>query len=284
MAIAQLRNPIFESASTVPVRVTEPAAASAATEPHRLVGRAVLHVVGPAERTAHPVRPSPLNEPLLGCGIVREQLEQFRERQTLAAVIPWCLVSHVPRLPSWCDTQKCALTSALAPFDISPFLKLAPAMDHPELGLTDPTQAEALLAGFADAGAAAGSSKGGDRASLRLHPADEQLIAAAAAVCGRVVVAVMAGSAVVMPWLDTVDAALMVWYPGSEGGHALADVLFGHAEPGGRLPFAIPHEESDLVDFDRDAETAVSTPAARPPISPSVTASATPRSNSATPR
>ena len=137
------------------------------------------------------------------------------------------------------------------------FLKLAPALDHPELGLADPTQAESLLAGFGDAGAVAGSSKGGDRASLRLHPADEQLIAAAAAVCDRVVVAVMAGSAVVMPWLDTVDAALMVWYPGSEGGHALADVLFGQSEPGGRLPFAVPRHESDLVDFDRDADTAV---------------------------
>ena len=137
------------------------------------------------------------------------------------------------------------------------FLKLAPPLDHPELGCTDPSQVEAMLAGFSDAGAVAGSAKGGDRASLRLHPEDEQLIAEVAAACDRVVVAVMAGSAVVMPWLDTVDAALMVWYPGSEGGHALADVLFGQAEPGGRLPFAVPRQESDLVDFDRDAETAV---------------------------
>ena len=136
------------------------------------------------------------------------------------------------------------------------FLQLAPPMDHPELGLADPAQLEALAAGFGDGGAAAGTSQGGDRASLRLHPEDEQLIASAAEVCDRVVVAVMAGSAVVMPWLDSVAAALMVWYPGSEGGHALADVLFGQAEPGGRLPFAVPHDESDLVDFDRDATTA----------------------------
>ena len=66
----------------------------------------------------------------------------------------------------------------------------------------------------------------------------------------------MAGSAVVMPWLDAVSAALMVWYPGSEGGHAVADVLLDHAEPGGQLPFAVPRDEADLVDFDRDAETA----------------------------
>ncbi len=137
------------------------------------------------------------------------------------------------------------------------FMELAPPADHPELGVTDPAQFEAVAGDFGDSGAVAGSSKGGDRTSLRLHPDDEQLIAAAAAVCDRVVVAVMAGSAVVMPWLDSVSAALMVWYPGSEGGHALADVLFGQREPGGRLPFAIPHEESDLVDFDRDATTTV---------------------------
>ena len=137
------------------------------------------------------------------------------------------------------------------------FVELAPPMDHPDLGFTDPSQLDALAAGFGDGGAVAGSSQGGDRASLRLHTDDEQLIADAAAACGRVVVAVMAGSAVVMPWLESVPAALMVWYPGSEGGNALADVLFGEAEPGGRLPFAIPRDESDLVDFDRDADTAV---------------------------
>ena len=139
----------------------------------------------------------------------------------------------------------------------SVFMALAPPMDHPELGFTDPSQVETLASGFGNGGAVAGTSQGGDRASLRLHPGDEQLIADARAACDRVVVAVMAGSAVVMPWLETVDAALMVWYPGSDGGHALADVLLGRAEPGGRLPFALPHEESDLVDFDRDADTAV---------------------------
>ena len=136
------------------------------------------------------------------------------------------------------------------------FLELAPAMDHPELGFGDPAEMEVLDSGFEDGGAVEGASQGGDRASLRLHPEDEKLIADARRVCDRVIVAVMAGSAVVMPWLDSVSAALMVWYPGSEGGHALADVLSGRAEPAGRLPFAVPYDESDLVDFDRDAESA----------------------------
>ena len=134
-------------------------------------------------------------------------------------------------------------------------LALAPPMDHPELGFVDPAQTDAFFIAVAERGAG-GAPSGGDRASLRLHPADEDLIAAARAVSDRVVVAVMAGGAVVMPWLDTVAATLMVWYPGSEGGHAFADVLTGRAEPGGRLPFAVPRAISDLVDFDPDAEMA----------------------------
>ncbi|MEN8160483.1 MAG: glycoside hydrolase family 3 C-terminal domain-containing protein, partial [Myxococcota bacterium] len=101
---------------------------------------------------------------------------------------------------------------------------------------------------------AQGFAAGGDRRSLRLHADDEALIRAAAARSPRVVVAVMAGSAVLMPWLDDVQAALLLWYPGMEGGHALADVLTGASEPGGRLPFAIPQGEDDLVPFEIDAD------------------------------
>ena len=69
------------------------------------------------------------------------------------------------------------------------------------------------------------------------------------------VVAVMSGSAVVMPWVDAPAATLLLWYPGMEGGHALAAVLTGAVAPGGRLPFAIPADETDLVHFDPDATT-----------------------------
>ncbi|MEL7207480.1 MAG: glycoside hydrolase family 3 C-terminal domain-containing protein, partial [Actinomycetota bacterium] len=102
----------------------------------------------------------------------------------------------------------------------------------------------------------AGFLPGGDRRSLRLHPGDEELIAHVAERSERVVVAVMSGSAVVMPWLEDVAATLMIWYPGMEGGHAVADILTGRAEPGGRLPFAVPRDEPDLVEFDPDASEA----------------------------
>jgi beta-glucosidase len=94
---------------------------------------------------------------------------------------------------------------------------------------------------------------GGDRASLRLSDADERLIAAAADRHPNVVVAVMCGSAVMMPWVESVSATLVIWYPGVEGGTALADVIAGDAEPAGRLPFAIPTDSEHLVDFDRTA-------------------------------
>jgi beta-glucosidase len=94
---------------------------------------------------------------------------------------------------------------------------------------------------------------GGDRATLRLSAADEALIAAATARSDRVVVAVVCGSAVVMPWAESVAAVLVCWYSGVEGGAAVADVLSGDAEPAGRLPFSIPHSEAHLVEFDRNA-------------------------------
>jgi beta-glucosidase len=102
-----------------------------------------------------------------------------------------------------------------------------------------------------------GFSPGGDRRSLRLHGSDEALITSAVAACPRVVVAVMGGSATVMPWLEDVPATILVWYPGMEGGRAFADVLAGTVEPGGRLPFAVPRHESQLVAFDPDADTVV---------------------------
>jgi len=98
---------------------------------------------------------------------------------------------------------------------------------------------------------------GGDRRSLRLHAGDEGLVAAAAAACPRTVAVVMGGSAVVMPWLDQVPATLLVWYPGMEGGRALADVLTGVTEPGGRLPFALPTDEAHLAPFDPGADAVV---------------------------
>jgi beta-glucosidase len=101
-----------------------------------------------------------------------------------------------------------------------------------------------------------GFSKGGDRRSLRLHPRDEALIGAVAAANPRTVVAVVAGSAVVVSgWADRVPAIVQSWYGGMEAGNGLADVLFGDVDATGRLPFSVPVGESDLPQFEPDSET-----------------------------
>ena len=93
--------------------------------------------------------------------------------------------------------------------------------------------------------------RGGDRRSLTLRDEDEELIIAVAAANDRTIVALECGSAVIMErWRRLVPAILMLWYPGMEGGHALADIVLGRANPGGRLPFAIPTDAAHLAPFD----------------------------------
>ena len=97
---------------------------------------------------------------------------------------------------------------------------------------------------------------GGDRRDLRLHAEDVALIGAVAKVSARTVVVVIGGGTIVLdPWDADVAAVLLAWYPGMEGGRAVADVLLGHAEPAGRLPMAIPHRQADLPQVDWDAST-----------------------------
>lgn len=96
---------------------------------------------------------------------------------------------------------------------------------------------------------------GGDRVDLALSGDDQALVRAVAAVAADTVVVLMGGSAILTTgWSEDVGAIVHAWYPGIEGGHALADLLFGRANPSGHLPFAIPHRTADLVAFDRDAE------------------------------
>ena len=103
---------------------------------------------------------------------------------------------------------------------------------------------------------ASGFGEGGDRRSLRLSSDDEALVQSVAATNPNTVVVVMGGSATVMEsWRHAVPGIVVLWYPGVEGGHALADVLLGIVNPSGRLPFTIPTDESHLPHWDPDATT-----------------------------
>jgi len=101
-------------------------------------------------------------------------------------------------------------------------------------------------------------ARGGDRESLRLRPREEALIQHLAARHPRCAVVLVGGSAIVVePWKDHAPAILMAWYAGMAGGTALARVLFGEVNPGGKLPFTVPADESQLPPFDAHAADAV---------------------------
>ncbi len=91
----------------------------------------------------------------------------------------------------------------------------------------------------------------GDRDDLALPAEEIALIQAVSALNANVVVVLEGGAALLVEgWVDGVAAILHAFYPGSQGGNAIADVLFGVEAPSGRLPFSVPIAEADLPAFD----------------------------------
>jgi beta-glucosidase len=84
------------------------------------------------------------------------------------------------------------------------------------------------------------TSEGMDRSTLALPADQNELVAAVAAANPRTVVVLNTSGAVVMPWLGNVQGVIANWYAGQEQGNAVAALLFGDAEPGGRLPETFP--------------------------------------------
>ncbi len=91
---------------------------------------------------------------------------------------------------------------------------------------------------------------GGDRADLRIPPEDVALIRALSETGKKLIVNIMGGSAyVIKEWTDLADAILFSFYSGLEGGNALADIISGDVNPGGKLPFTIAFNETDYPSF-----------------------------------
>jgi len=88
-------------------------------------------------------------------------------------------------------------------------------------------------------------SEGYDRESMVLPGRQDELVRHVAAANPNTVVVVNSGMPVLMPWADEVAAIIQVWFPGQAFAEALADVLAGVAEPGGRLPISMPRAEAD---------------------------------------
>jgi beta-glucosidase len=89
-------------------------------------------------------------------------------------------------------------------------------------------------------------SEGFDRGSLALPGRQDELVRRVADANPDTIVIVNSGAPVLLPWADSVAAVILAWFPGQEFGNALADVLLGDAEPGGRLPTSWPRSEEGL--------------------------------------
>ncbi|MBN2355497.1 glycoside hydrolase family 3 C-terminal domain-containing protein, partial [candidate division KSB1 bacterium] len=116
------------------------------------------------------------------------------------------------------------------------FLGLSPRLEGEEMNVP--------VAGF----------KGGDRLDLGLPRVQEQLMQKIVALGKPVALVLLSGSAVAVNWADEhVPAILQAWYPGQRAGTAIADVLFGDYNPGGRLPVTVYKSAKDLPPFEHYA-------------------------------
>ena len=100
-------------------------------------------------------------------------------------------------------------------------------------------------------GDAGNSEAAGDKPNLELTGLQQQLLEAVVAVGKPVVVVLVAGSALAVNFAERhASAVVQAWYPGEEGGSALADVLFGDVSPAGRLPVTFPRSLADVPTFE----------------------------------
>jgi len=127
----------------------------------------------------------------------------------------------------------------------------SPVLDMAEEATVSGADVAIVVTGLTASDEGEGFIGAGDRESLALPAAEEALIAQVAALNPATVVVLEGGSAMTLgSWVDSVGAVLMAWYPGLEGGNAIADVLFGAVVPSGRLPITFPVAEGDLPPFD----------------------------------
>ena len=97
-------------------------------------------------------------------------------------------------------------------------------------------------------------TEGSDLENISLPGRQDELVAAVLAANPNAVIVLQTGGPVEMPWVDNAKAVLQAWYPGQECGNAIADVLFGDVEPGGRLPQSFPRRWQDNPAWSQDPE------------------------------
>lgn len=98
---------------------------------------------------------------------------------------------------------------------------------------------------------------GGDRTkSLGLHEDEVALLKVVGPVNTNSTAVLIGGNMIMMEdWKDTIGAIMMAYYPGMEGGTAIAEIIFGDVNPSGKLPYVVPFQESDLPQVNWDTES-----------------------------
>ncbi len=130
---------------------------------------------------------------------------------------------------------------ALVHFSYKPALGVEGDLLERAVSLAKDCDAAIIVAGLSDTF----ESEGYDRPDMDLPGDQDALIRAVAQANPNTVVVVNAGAPVVMDWTEAVDAVLLAYYPGQEGGHALADILFGDVNPSGKLTVTFPKRLED---------------------------------------
>lgn len=97
-------------------------------------------------------------------------------------------------------------------------------------------------------------TEGSDLENITLPGRQDELVSAVLDANPNTIVVLQTGGPVEMPWINRTKAVLQAWYPGQECGNAIADVLFGDAEPGGRLPQTFPIRWQDNPTQSQDPE------------------------------
>jgi len=137
-------------------------------------------------------------------------------------------------------------SAVVPPYEITPLDGMREKCKDSITIVSDVSQADVAIV-FAGLGHGRGEdSETSDRSSLSLPENQVEIINRTAAANRNTVVVLIAGSPIAMSaWLDNVPTVLVAWYPGMEGGRAIANVLFGDVNPSGRLPLTFPKKLTD---------------------------------------
>jgi beta-glucosidase len=131
------------------------------------------------------------------------------------------------------------------PYELTPWQGLQQENRGRFEWVSDPAQADAVLLFVGLSHRPGLDSEVKDRKTLDLSAEQDQLIRDTVAANPNTVIVLINGSPVAMPWVDSVPAILECWYPGMEGGAAIARILFGDANPSGKLPVTFPRTLKD---------------------------------------